>query len=159
MPHPVDSASSLEDESGDPLQGSLTGLSLTDARETETVESKSSRFNPFEVFLSPASKPIQDDGGGFNPFAHYFKTGAGERDPVQSIEDLKRIVIPQQLAELQRSRRFTLNETDALYIQGRQFQKKWRISEEGFLNWKVLLSGWAKFPAVMLLKSVGPRAV
>lgn len=91
MPHSVHSASSLEDGSGDPLQGSLTGLSLTDTRETETVAS----------------------------------------DPVQSIEDLTRDVIPQHLARLQQSRRFTLDETDALYVQGRHFQGKWRVSEEG----------------------------
>lgn len=50
-----------------------------------------------------------------------------------------------------RSTRPTLDETDALYTQGRKFQAKWGISEEAFLNWKILLSGYIEFPALMLL--------
>lgn len=125
----------FEDTSVDPLQGSLAGLSLTDVRETRTGEREPSRFNPFEAFIPPASEATGDLG----------------RNPGQSVEDLTREVIPRHLDELQQLRQFTLHENDALYAQGRQFQRKWSVSEEGFLNWKALLSGWVEFPAVMLL--------
>ena len=153
MPHSVHSASSLEDESGDPLQGSLAGLSLTDTHETGEVESEPSRFNPFEAFLPPAPEtgPLEDNSGASNPFAPLLTTSTRERGLVQSIEDLTQDVIPQHLDGLQQPRRFTLDETDALYAQGRKFQEKWGVSEEAFLNWKSLLSGFIEFPAVMLL--------
>ena len=129
MPHSVHSASSLEDEPGDPLQGSLAGLSLTDTHEIGKVESEPSRFNPFEAFLPPAleTRPLEDDSGAFNPFAPYLTTGARERDLVQSVEDLTRDVIPQDLDKLQQPRRFMLDETGALYAQGRKFQEKWGV--------------------------------
>lgn len=78
MPHSVHSASSLYDEPGDPLQGSLAGLSLTDTHETGKVESESSRFNPFEEFFPSASgaEPAEGDSSGINPFAPYLTTGA-----------------------------------------------------------------------------------
>lgn len=129
------SATVFEHGSSDPLQGSFNGLSLTDFRETRAGEREPSRLNPFEAFISPASETTGDLG----------------RNPLQSVEDLTREVIPGHLRELQQPRRFTLDENDALYAQGRQFQRKWSVSEEGFLNWKALLSGWFEFPAVMLL--------
>ncbi|OGM42776.1 hypothetical protein ABOM_008194 [Aspergillus bombycis] len=124
MPRSVPPASPSEVESGDPLQGSLTGLSLTDARETGTVERKPS---------------------GFNPFAPSSATDTG------SVDELTRDVIPQQLARLQQPREFVLRATDDLYIQGQQFKEKWKVSENSFLNWKALLSGWREFPAILLL--------
>ncbi|KAK6824296.1 hypothetical protein RU639_005032 [Aspergillus parasiticus] len=104
MPQKISHASPLEDASGDALEGLLTDLSLTDARETE-----------------------------------------------QTIEKLTGDMIPQQLAGLQKPRRFKLDETDDLCIQGWWFQKKWDIPEEGFNNWRALLSGWVEFPAILLL--------
>ncbi|RMZ46294.1 hypothetical protein AFCA_012216 [Aspergillus flavus] len=153
MPRYISHASPLEDGSGDALEGLLTDLSLTDARETGTVEKGSSAFNPFLALLSPApvTGPIEKNTGGFNPFLPYLVASAGEPNPEQTIEKLTRDVIPQQLAELQKPRRFILNETDDLYLQGRRFQKKWGISEEGFNNWKSLLLGWVEFPAILLL--------
>ncbi|GMG01515.1 unnamed protein product [Aspergillus oryzae] len=153
MPRYISHASPLEDGSGDALEGLLTDLSLTDARETGTVEKGSSAFNPFLALLSPApvTGPIEKNTGGFNPFLPYLVASPGGPNPEQTIEKLTRDVIPQHLAELQKPRRFILNETDDLYLQGRRFQKKWGISEEGFNNWKSLLLGWVEFPAILLL--------
>lgn len=151
MPHSVHSASSLGDESGDPLQGSLAGLSLTDTHETGKVESEPSGFNPFKAFPSPAPETGPPKDNALNPFAPYLTTSTRERDLVQSVEDLTQDVIPQHLDRLQQPRRFTLDETDALYAQGREFQEKWGVLEEAFLNWKSLLSGFIEYPAVMLL--------
>ena len=58
----------MEDRSGDPLDGFLTDLSLTDARQTAIVKRGPSRFNPFDALLRPAPEtgPVKndnDDGG------------------------------------------------------------------------------------------------
>ncbi|KAJ5971821.1 uncharacterized protein N7479_001739 [Penicillium vulpinum] len=149
MPH----SAAVNQDSSDSLQVSLNSLSLTDslteAHETGIVKRSPRGLNPFEKFLRPGSEaaPVVNGSAELNPFKLYFS-----RNPsVQSIEGLTRNTIPRQLSALQQTRRFTLQETDALYVQARQFQEKWSVSEESFLNWKKLLSGWIEFPAVMLL--------
>lgn len=113
------------------------------------MERNPSGFSLFEKFLRPASEaaPRVDDSDGVNPFKRYFPTATS----VQSIKDLTRDTIPGHLSALRQPRQFTLQEKDALYVQGRQFQRKWSVSEGSFLNGKTLLSGCIQFPAVMLL--------
>jgi hypothetical protein len=79
MPHSV----SLSDTaSSDPLVGSLTALSLTETRETETVDAEPSPYNPFVPYLV---------------------NEAGEPDAVHSIDQLTRDVIPRHLAGLRQT--------------------------------------------------------
>ncbi|KAB8213194.1 hypothetical protein BDV33DRAFT_185227 [Aspergillus novoparasiticus] len=122
------SVSPSENESSDILAGSLGALSLTE--KTVTVHATPAQYNPFAPFLvNEARAP----------------------EAIHSIDELMRVVIPQHLAGLQRCRRFQLAESDPLYLQGRQFQERWGVSESSFLNWMELLTGWMEFPAVMLL--------
>ncbi|KXG45149.1 uncharacterized protein PGRI_095800 [Penicillium griseofulvum] len=149
MPH----SAAINQNSSDSLHVSLNSLSLTDSstevHKTSIVKRGHSGLNPFEKFLRPAleAAPVVNSSGELNPFKLY-----SPRNPsVQSIEDLARNTIPRHLSALQRTRRFTLQETDVLFVHARQFQEKWSVSEESFRNWKTLLSGWIEFPAVMLL--------
>ncbi|KAL3430026.1 hypothetical protein BDV09DRAFT_200042 [Aspergillus tetrazonus] len=153
MPRTLSSTSSLEKEPGDPLQGSFASLSLADTRETEEVENRPSQFNPFETLSAPDSETwlSGNDSNLLNPFASYFPSHARQGNSGQTVADLAEETIPRHVAELQHLQQFTLNETCDLYAQGRRFQQKWGISDESFLNWKTLLSGWMEFPAVMLL--------
>ena len=59
-------ASPMEDRSGDPLDGFLTDLSLTDARQTTIVRREPSGFNPFDALLRPALEtgPVENDNDG-----------------------------------------------------------------------------------------------
>ncbi|KAL4772409.1 hypothetical protein BDW60DRAFT_216430 [Aspergillus nidulans var. acristatus] len=149
----LDSTSPLEKESGDPLQGSLTRLSLADTCEIGAVKNKPSQYNPFETLLTPASETTLsgNDSGLFNPFAQYFLNSARQCNTGQTVEKLTQDTIPRHVAELRHLRRFTLSKSCDLYAQGQRFQEKWGISDESFLNWKTLLSGCMEFPAVMLL--------
>lgn len=146
-------ASPLQDGSSDFGEALLTDLSLTDPRETGIVEQEPSGFSPFLALLHPAPEtgPVESNTDGFLPSAGNLGTSTGECNSKQTIEKLTQEMIPKRLAELQKPRRFKLDETDDLCIQGRQFQKKWDIPEEGFNNWKALLSGWLEFPAILLL--------
>ncbi|KAE8330396.1 hypothetical protein BDV39DRAFT_202197 [Aspergillus sergii] len=146
-------ASPLQYGSSDSGEALLTDLSLTDPRETGIVEQEPSGFSQFLALLpqAPETGPVENNTDGFLPSAPNLATSTGECNPEKTIEELTQEMIPQQLAELQKPRRFKLNETDDLCIQGRQFQKKWDIPEEGFNNWKALLSGWLEFPAILLL--------
>ncbi|PYH81371.1 hypothetical protein BO82DRAFT_416105 [Aspergillus uvarum CBS 121591] len=135
------------------LQGSLAGLSLTD-HETGNTGKKFTPLNPFEDLTGTSkwNNPVRKDGCGINPFELFLpQSVASERDSVQSVANLVRDVIPEHLSGLREPRRFTLHETDELYIQGQSFKRKWEISEASFLNWKRLLSGLIDFPVLLLL--------
>ncbi|KAE8367493.1 hypothetical protein BDV27DRAFT_123778 [Aspergillus caelatus] len=153
MPHSVSSASPSEDGSGDSLPGLLADMSLGDSPRTEAAAREPSRPNPSETRRSPAldAGPIEQNSAVFNPFAAYISTGSETHNTEYSIDELTRDVIPQQVARLQNPQRFILTETDDLYIQGQEFQKKWGIPKNGFLNWIALLSGWVEFPVILLL--------
>lgn len=149
MSHPAtfeDGLPVCDDKSGDPLQSPFTGLSLTDTLETRTGKKEFSHFNPVEKIIASESETalVRDNSGGINPFLRHFHTCD------LGLKDLAGKVIPRHLDELQQPQPFTLHKNDALYVQGRQFQKKWGVSKEGFLNWKTLLSGWIDYPAIML---------
>ncbi|KAJ5577462.1 uncharacterized protein N7459_006426 [Penicillium hispanicum] len=149
-----------ENQSDNSLPDALAGLSLTDTPEAGTVKNGPRGLNPFTAVLPRVSEKEQAELDSLrnNPFLRFLPlpASAGDQVPVRRVETLAQDVIPQYVSELQQPRRFTLNESEALYIQARKFQEKWGISEKGFLNWIKLLSGWIGFPAVMLLN---PRDV
>ena len=153
MPHSVPPASPSNDGSGDSLPDLLADMSLGDSPETEAVGRELSRPNLSETQRSPVLEagPVEQSSAVFDPSAAYITNGSEARDTEHSIDELTRYVIPQQVARLQKPQRFMLDEAHDLYIQGRQFQAKWRIPENGFLNWIALLSGWVEFPAILLL--------
>ncbi|KAE8132745.1 hypothetical protein BDV38DRAFT_260380 [Aspergillus pseudotamarii] len=153
MPHSVSSASPSDDGSGDSLPGLLAGISLGDSPETEAVEREPSRPNPSETHRSPVLEvgPVEQNSPVFSPSAAHISNGSEAYHAEYSVDELTRNVIPQQVARLQKPQRFILNETDDLYIQGKEFQTKWGIPDNGFLNWIALLSGWVEFPAILLL--------
>jgi hypothetical protein len=100
---------------------------------------------------TPETVTVDAAPARYNPFAAFFANTVGAPEAVHSIDGLTRIVIPQHLTGLRRSRRFELAESDPLYLQGRKFQGRWGISEASFQNWMELLTGWMEFPALMLL--------
>lgn len=157
MPHSVShsenhSVSPSENESSDTIAGSLSALSLTETPETVTVDATPAQYNPFAPFLAnEVGAAIDATPAQYNPFASFLSNEVGAPEAVHSIDELTRVVIPRHLTGLRRSRRFELAESDPLYLQGRQFQERWGVSEASFLNWLELLTGWMDFPALMLL--------
>lgn len=127
MPHLV---SPSDVDLPDPLNGSLTALSLTDPGETGSVKPQTSPFNPFEAYLREAPD---------------------RQSSVSYVDDLISAVIQPQLEGLRQARRLELHEAHPLYIMARDFQKKWRVPEASFLNFCELLSGSLDFPSVLLL--------
>ncbi|RAL07955.1 uncharacterized protein BO97DRAFT_332040, partial [Aspergillus homomorphus CBS 101889] len=85
----------------------------------------------------------QREKGGFNHFTPYLEQ--------RRVDNLTRETIIPYLAELQGTRRLEIDESTRPYQEGREFQRKYGISEESFQNWKRLLSGWLGFPAILLL--------
>lgn len=157
MPHSVShsenhSVSPSENESSDTIAGSLSALSLTETPETVTVDATPAQYNPFAPFLAnEVGAAIDATPAQYNPFASFLSNEVGAPEAVHSIDELTRVVIPRHLTGLRRSRCFELAELDPLYLQGRQFQERWGVSEASFLNWLELLTGWMDFPALMLL--------
>ena len=85
----------------------------------------------------------------YNPFVFYLEEGSP-----RFVDNLVREEIPKLLSSLRgmpQLPQLVLNGFCPLYRVGREFQKKYGISEASFQNWKELLCGWRDFPVILLL--------